>query len=177
MKKIVLGFGALVVVLTGLFVVLNAKDGYDASKYSLSVTPAGEAFGVGSSIDYLLPDQFDKSHELGADTKKLIFAFTKDTGHIIKTFMLGKPAGFLESKSAVIVADISGMPTIIRNAFALPDLKKSNYDMVLIYDKQIATQIKTGQDASKVIVMSLDNKQVTKVEKASNPSELTELLQ
>ena len=176
MKKILLGLIALIIIAAGVLFGVNGKSNYDASKYSLSITPDDKHFGIGSTIDYILPDQFDKTHKLSTTTKKLLFAFTKDTGHIIKVFMMEKPEGFLQKKDAVIVADISAMPVVIQNTFALPDLKKSNYSMMLIYDKEMAKKLKEGQEATKVIVMTLENKKVTKVELAASEEELGKLL-
>ena len=176
MKKILLGLLALIIIAAGILFGINGTSNYDSSKYSLTITPKDKHFGIGSTIDYILPDQFDKAHKLSSTTQKLIFAFTKDTGHIIKVFMMEKPEGFLQKKNAVIVADISAMPVVIQNTFALPDLRKSNYSMMLIYDKEMAKQLKEGQEASKVIVMTLDNKKVTKVELAGSEEELGKLL-
>ncbi len=176
MKKILLGLIALIVIAVGVLFGVNGKSNYDATKYSLTITPEDQHFGVGSTIDYILPDQFDKTHKLSSTTKKMVFAFTKDTGHIIKVFMMEKPEGFLEKRNAVIVADISAMPVVIQNTFALPDLRKSNYSMMLIYDKEMAKKLKEGQEATKVIVMTLDNKKVTKVELADSEEALGKLL-
>ena len=176
MKKILLGLIALLIIAAGILFGVNGTSHYDASKYSLSVTPKGEAFGVGSSIDYILPDQFDKAHKLSSTTEKLIFAFTKETGHIIKLFMAEKPEGYLKKRHAVIVADISAMPVVIQNTFALPDLRKSNYPMMLIYDKEMAKQLKEGQEATKVIVMTLKDKKITKVAHADSEEALGKLL-
>ena len=176
MKKILLGLVALIVIAAGVLFGVNGKSNYDAGKYSLIVTPKGEPFGIDSTIDYILPDQFDKAHKLSTTAQKLIFAFTKDTGHIIKVFMMEKPEGYLQKRNAVIVADISAMPVVIQNTFALPDLRQSNYSMMLIYDKEMAKQLKEGQEATKVIVMTLENKKVTKVEHADSEEALGKLL-
>ena len=176
MKKILLGLIALFVIATGILFGVNGKSNYDAGKYSLSITPKDQNFGTGSTIDYILPDQFDKTHKLSGSVEKMVFAFTKDTGHIIKVFMMEKPKDFLARKKAVIVADISAMPVVIQNTFALPDLRKSNYSMMLIYDTEMAKKLKVGQQATKVIVMTLDNKKITKVELAANEEELNKLL-
>ena len=176
MKKILLGLIALIIIAAGVLFGVNGQSNYDATKYSLKITPTDKHFSVGSTIDYTLPDQFDKTHTLANETQKMIFAFTKDTGHIIKVFMLEKPKGFLEGRKAVIVADISAMPVVIQNTFALPDLRESNYSMMLIYDKEMAKQLKEGQEATKVIVMTLDHKKVTKVELAGSVEELEKLL-
>jgi len=176
MKKILLILSLLLLVAAGALYLLKGKSTYDPAKYSLTVTPENKPFGVGSSIRYTLPDQFGKSHHSSPETRILVFAFTKATGHIIKAAMADKPKGFLEERKAVIIADISKMPTVIQNMFALPDLRKSNYDMLLIYDGKMAERLKEGQATDKVIVMRLENGKVTKIEHADSPEALNELL-
>lgn len=176
MKKILIIVSLLIVVAAGTLFALKGQSHYDPSRYSLSVQPADKPFGVGSTIDFTLPDQFDASHSLSPDTRTLLFAFSKETGHLIKQFMGDKPEGYLAEKKAVIIADISPMPTVILNTFALPDLRKSHYPMLLIYDKTMAKRLKEGQPADKVIVMTLQNGKVEKVEHASDLSSLEKLL-
>jgi len=176
MKKAILGILLLVVIAAGALFVINGKSNYDPTKYSLSITPKDKPFGVGSKIDFTLPDQFNQPHTLTNEDKKLVFVFTKDTGHILKEYMANKGKKFVEDKKIVLVADVSGMPTVILNTFALPDFQKSEYAMLLIYDKNMAKKLKEGQDTSKVIVLTLDNKKVSKVEYAKDTKELDKLL-
>ncbi len=176
MKKILLGILVLVIIGAGILFGMNGKSKYDADKYHLKITPTSKPFGVGSSIDYILPDQFDKVHKISTTTKRLIFVFTKSTGHTIKAFMADKPKDYLIKREAVVIADISGMPVIIQNTFALPDFRKSDYPMVLIYDKNMAKRLKENQQSDKIIVMTLENKKVIKVEHASSEEELGKIL-
>ncbi len=176
MKKIILGILLLLLIAVGALFVINGSSNYDPTKYSLSVKPDNKPFGVGSTIDFTLPDQFDKSKTLSADTQKLIFVFTKPTGHIFKSLMAYQKPGFLTNHKIVAVADVSGMPTVILNTFAMPDFRKSKYSILLIYDKQMAAKLKEGQDVDKVIVMTLKNKKVAKIEHASNETELAALI-
>lgn len=176
MKKILLGLIALIVIVAGVLFGINGTSNYDASKYSLTIAPSDKSFGIGSTIDFILPDQFDKVSKLPTTTQKLIFIFSKDTGHLMKEFMDGKTEDFLSSKNALVIADVSTAPTVIRNTFILPGLKKSSYSMVLIYDKEMAKQLKDGKDETKIIVMTLDNRRATKVTEASSVDELGKLL-
>ena len=176
MKKLLLVLSLLLLIAAGALYALKGKSSYDPAAYSLEVKPADKPFGVGSVIAFTLPDQFGKAHTLSPETKTMVFAFTKATGHIIKAAMADKPKGYLEERKAVIVADISGMPTVIQNMFALPDLRKSNYEMLLIYDKEMAKRLKKGQATDKVIVMRLEKGKVTKVEHADTPEALIEIL-
>jgi len=167
---------AIVILGIGALFAINGTSSYDASKYSLTVTPDSKPFGVDSSIEFTLPDQFSKAHTLPADTKKLMFVFTKDTGHIFKSFMAYQKESYLTNNKIVAVADISGMPTVIYNTFALPDFQKSSYSVLLIHDKEMAKKLKEGQDATKVIVMTLDSGKVVKIALAADSAELGELL-
>ncbi len=176
MKKIILGILLLLLIAVGALFAINGTSNYDPSKYSLSVKPDNKPFGVGSEIDFTLPDQFDKSKGLPADTQKLMFVFTKPTGHIFRSFMAYQGDTFLADKKIVAVADVSAMPTVILNTFAMPDFRKSKYSILLIYDKDMAKKLKEGQAVDKVIVMTLENKKVTKIELASDETELAKLL-
>lgn len=157
-KKIVLGLLALLIIGGGAFFVLNAKDNYDASKYT-----ASGSITKGATINFTLPDQFDKAHSLGDDTKTLIFTFAKATSHIVRDFLHTQPADFLSSRDAYYVADISPMPVVIRNAFAMPDLKKSDYPVILIYDGAIAKKFRDEAQKDAIMIVHLENKKVTDV--------------
>ena len=177
MKKILLSILLLMIIAAGALFAVNGTSHYDPSKYSLKVTPADKPFGIGSTIAFTLPDQFDKPQTLSADTQKLIFVFTKATGHIFRSWMaFHDQADYLNRHKLAAVADVSGMPTVILNTFAMPDFRKSQYSLELIYDKQMAAKLKEGQQVDKVIVMTLDHGKVTKVEHAGSVEELDALL-
>jgi hypothetical protein len=175
-KKILLGILVLIVVAVGALFAINGTSNYDPTKYHLSILPDSKPFGVGSTIDLTLPDQFDKPHTLSDETRKLIFVFTKETGHTFKSFMAYQSDDFLAKRNIVAIGDISGMPTVIVNTFAMPDFRKSNYSILLIYDKAMAAKLKEGQAVDKVIVMSIQNKKITNIEHAATVEELKKLL-
>jgi len=172
-KKIILAVLLLIVIAVGALFAINGKSNYDPSKYSATAT---DGLKVGSSLSFTLPDQFDKAHSLSNDTKKVIFVFAKSTGHTVREFLKKQNKEFLPSKKALFVADVSGMPTVIRNTFALPDFRKSPYSVLLIYDKEIAKKYKNSIDANKIIIVTLDNKKITKVQTVTNEEELKKAL-
>ena len=53
---------------------------------------------------------------------------------------------------------------MIRNTFALPDLKTQPYSVNLILDETIATSLKKGAKVDGITVVTLANKRVEKVE-------------
>jgi hypothetical protein len=172
-KKILFGVLALMFVGVGVLFLLNGKDTYDASKFSADAT---DGLKSGSVISFTLPDQFDKSHSLTAKTKKVIFVFAKATGHTVKAFLKKKNKDFLPNQNALFVADISPMPTVIRNTFALPDFKKSSYSVLLIYDKAIAKKLKDAKNADKITVTEVENGVVGLVKHIETEEELAALL-
>ncbi len=168
-KKIVLGLIGLLVIGGGALFVINGKDSYDATKYSATVS---DGMNVGSKISFSLPDQFDKKYTLSNTTKTVILSFAKATGHTVKEVLEKKSADYLSSRDAFFVADISPMPTVIRNTFALPDLKKSPFSVLLIYDKSIASQIKNESKADKIAILTLDNGVITATKYIQTQEEL-----
>ncbi len=168
-KKIILGLLALIIIAGGALFFINGKDNYDASKYAATAT---NGLNVGSTLTFTLPDQFDKAHSLASNTKKVIFVFAKATGHTVKEFIKQQDKEYLTQRNTLFVADISPMPTVIRNTFALPDLKKSAYSVLLIYDGEIAKQFKNDAEAEKIAVVTLNNGTVETVKYISTEDEL-----
>ena len=173
MKKIIYTIISLAILAGITLYIVNSKDNYDASKYFAKAT---DGLKVGSTLELKLPDQFNKTVTLNSDIKKLIFVFSKNTGHIAREFFGNKDKEYLNSKKALFVADVSKMPVFIRNTFAMPDFKKSPYHILLIYEKKVANEFEKGIDKDKVIIITIDNKKITKVNYASNDKELEKLL-
>jgi uncharacterized protein YxeA len=168
-KKIILTIFTLIIIAGGGLFLLNGKENYDATKYSATAT---DTINKGSAIDFKLPDQFDEAHSLTDDTQKVIFVFSKATGHTVKAFLREKDKNYLSTHHALFVADISPMPTVIRNTFALPDLKKSPFSVLLIYDKAIAKTFKNEAQADKIAVATLKNKTIDSIEFITTADEL-----
>ena len=172
-KKIILGFLALIVVAVASIFAINGKDNYDPTKYFVK---ASKGINIGSQLDFILPDQFDKSHSLTNSTKKLILVFTKSTGHDVKEFLNRQEKNFLTKRDTLFLADISPMPSIIRNTFALPDLRKSKYSVLLIYDENIAKKLKNAKEEDKIAIINLRAKEITEVKYILTTKELKENL-
>jgi len=168
-KKIALGLLTFIVIAVGGLFLVNGKNNYDATKYS---TTATDGINIGSKISFTLPDQFDKAHSLTDDTKKLIFVFAKATGHTVKEFLKTQSSDYLSKKNALFIADISPMPTVIRNTFALPDFKKSNYSVLLIYDGEIAKKLKNESQADKIAIATIENGVVKDIKFVATAKEL-----
>ena len=169
MKKILLILLALVTLGAGALFMLNGKDRYDADKYSASLS---NGLQKGSEIAFTLPDQFDKDISLNDTTETIIFVSSKAMGHTVKEFLKEQPADYLKKNHALFIADISPMPVIIRNTFALPDLKKQHYSVLLIYDKRFAKEFKKGTQSDKIAIVKLKKGKIERVSYTDDTEEL-----
>ena len=70
-----------------------------------------------------------------------------------------KKENILEKNSAVYVADISGMPSLISKFIALPKMKKYPFSVLLLDDTNKDNFVK---EDGKIIVYSLENGKVVK---------------
>jgi hypothetical protein len=168
-KKIFLALIVLIVIAVGTLFAINGKDNYDPSKYNASAT---KGLQTASKLSFTLPDQFDKAHSLSDETKKVIFVFAKATGHTVREFLKKQDKNYLPKLNTLFVADISGMPAVIRNTFALPDFKKSAYSVLLIYDKKIAKIYKDESKADKISIVSLQNGVIENIKYVNSEEEL-----
>jgi len=173
-KKIILTLLLLLIVGVGALFVINGKNNYDPSKYSAT---ASNGLTIDSKLSFTLPDQFDNAISLTPNIKKVIFVFAKATGHTVKEFLKKQDKNYLPARNTLFIADISGMPTVIRNTFALPDFKKSSYSVTLIYDKNIASTYKNEKDTDKITIVTLNNNVITDIQTLSTENELKAALQ
>ena len=123
---------------------------------------------IGSPLEIELKDQFGTVHELTDDTKKVAFAFTKVTGHLITDFLDTQDKDFLATNKMFYAADVSRMPSVILDYAVLPGIKKLSYPMVLFTDEAIADNYKSTKNPESIMVVTLDKKIITKVDFLTN---------
>ncbi len=123
---------------------------------------------IGSTLEIELKDQFDKAHQLTDETKKVAFAFTKVTGHLITDFLDTQDKDFLATNKMFYVADVSRMPSVILDYAVLPGIKKLNYPVILFTDETIADNYKSVKNPESIMIVTLDNKKIIKVDFLTN---------
>ena len=133
MKKIILA----VLTISVLFSGCGGDKLENKKQVTIKTGAVSSGIIIGKELqDFTFNDQFDKPTSLSSSTKKVMFAFTKPTGHLIKMFMADKKPDYLTSKDIIFIADISGMPSIIAKMFAIPDMQESKYPVLLIKEKE-----------------------------------------
>ena len=171
MKKVLLAVLA-VLILAGGYAYLSTRG--DKS------VKGNEAFGrvaVGETLKpFTLRDQFDRLHTLTEDTKKIIFVFKKDPGHVVRSYLNRQDDGYLASRNILFVADISKMPAVIREYAAMPDLRQRGYAILTVYNRELAAKFKDEKEETKIMVADLDRFHVTAIRFAETEEELEKLI-
>lgn len=126
---------------------------------------------------FALNDQNDKPYTLSKDTKSIVFAFSKETGHLCNEFFVTQDDLYLHNNKAVFVANISSAPSIIRSMYIIPGLQDFNHRVLVLDDENTAASYKAGVDTLKIVVVSLDNKIITDIKTARTINELRALIE
>jgi hypothetical protein len=128
---------------------------------------------VNYSLESLkLNDQNGKPHTISADTKTVVFAFSKDVGHTCNNFFATKADSYLSDNNTMFIADVSGAPSLIRSMFIMPGLKDFKHTVLVIDDKALAASYKAGLNTENIIVVSVNNKIITAINGVSTTDEL-----
>lgn len=130
---------------------------------------------VGESLKpFTLNDQHDQGFTLDANTKVLLAAGDMDGGKLVKAAVGEEPKGYLESRGAIFVADIQGMPSIISKLFAVPKMRDYSYRVVLDREGQVVPQYAVAE--GQVLWLQLDNDKVVNKRSFSSAEELRKAL-
>jgi len=133
---------------------------------------------VNQSLESLtLNDQNGKPHTIDANTKTIIYAFSKDVGHTCNDFFATKSDSYLAENNAIFVADVSAAPSLIRSMFIMPGLKDFKHTVLVIDDKTIAAGYKSGQNINKILIVSLHNKVITNIKAVDTTDELSKMIE
>ena len=132
---------------------------------------------VGNSLETLvLNDQHEKPQSLSADTKKVIFAFSKDMGHMSNEYFNKQDPNFLVEHNAVFIADVSGAPSLIRSMFIMPGLKDFKHPVLVIEDKNVAASYRIDENSEKLMILDVDNFIITNISYVASEDELAKAL-
>lgn len=125
-----------------------------------------------SLADLTLNDQNEKLQGIDTDTKKVVFAFSKENGHICNDFFASKDDSYLSDNKTQFVADISAAPSLIRSMFIMPGMKDFNHPILIIENEIVSASYKTEENSEKIVVVILDNHVITEIKFLSTVEEL-----
>jgi len=108
-----------------------------------------------------LSDQHDTEGALSADTRYVLFSRDMTAAKVVNEALENDPA-VLGTAHAVVVSDISGMPSLITKLFALPALRKRAYRILLDREGQMTADFPS--EKGKVTVFRLHALTIERVE-------------
>ena len=117
-----------------------------------------------------LKDQHEKEWYVHADTRLVIFAAGRRASNLVLAVLGPQPRGFLTSRQAVYLADMSKMPGFITRTFALPALRDLNFDVGVVLDDKTLAGWPRQDDA--VTLIRLDNGRVVQHEYVASEAQL-----
>ena len=158
MKKIILGL------LTSLLFI-----GCSSNAVEQNVKPS---LVVGSNLELTLNNQHEKAVPIPTDTKKVIFAFSKDGAHICNDYFTTKSPNYLANHNTLFVADVSTAPSLIRSMFIMPGLKDFKHTVLILNDKVVAAPFRKNMDAEKIVVVTLNKLKITAIKTITSEKEL-----
>jgi len=122
-----------------------------------------------------IKDQHEIEHTLDKNIKTILFASDKKTSDLLRDYLLplSEKENILEKNSAVYVADISNMPSLITKYIALPKMKKYPFSILLLDD---TNKDNFAKEDGKIIVYSLEDGKVTDIKKISTVKELEQII-
>jgi hypothetical protein len=109
-----------------------------------------------------LADQHDVKGSITADTRCVLFSRDMDATKVVREALGEQPAQLLDPARAVIVADISAMPSLITKLFALPAMRKRPFRMLLDTDGSVTREFPSEE--GKVTVLSLNALTIERIE-------------
>ena len=129
---------------------------------------------VGSSVEKLNKFEYENPNgvrlKIPKETKLFIVSFEKDTGVFVNDYLKIKNPDYLDKNSAVFIADINKMPSIITKMFALPKLRKYKHPIYINYDENFEKVVPSKEDMTTLIFVK-----ESKIQKISYISEQKEL--
>lgn len=117
-----------------------------------------------------IKDQHDKPWTVSAATKLALFAAGRKASNLMQTTLADQPAGFLASRQAVYLADMSRMPGFVTRTFALPALREMPFVVGVVLDEALLADW-PRQDGA-VARIALQNGRVSAVSHATTNAQL-----
>lgn len=132
------------------------------------------AIEVGSALSQLNDFKYEtpqgREMRIPRSPSLIIVAFEKDTGALVNEYLNTKNPFYLQKNRSIFIADISKMPTIITNTFALPKLRKYKHLIYLHFDENFQRVIPNKKE--KVTLLHIKDSKVESISYISTKEEL-----
>ena len=124
-------------------------------------------------LKWTLLDQNDKAYTLDDSAQVLLIARSMSAAKLMNTAIEAQPAGYLEARHIVYLADIEKMPSLIK-LVAVPAMRSAKYRIMLDRDGRVATRY--GGDRDTVQWLSLKNGAVINEKRYADGTDLQQAI-
>lgn len=124
---------------------------------------------------FSLHDQFGEEHKFTTTQKILICSFGKNSGQLISSYFNAQDENYLSSNGITLLADVSGVPSLLRKTIILPKMKKNNFKILLITEKEFSNQFPKEEDS--LTILRLDKGIVKNISFAKDESALKAIIE
>jgi len=107
---------------------------------------------------FTLKDQFGKEHTVTTMPKIMVISFGKETGQLISSYFNELGSEYLTKHDIKLIADVSGVPSLLRKTIIVPKMKKYNFEILLSTDKSFTEQFPKKDD--KLTVLKIENNKI-----------------
>jgi len=104
---------------------------------------------------FTLNDQFGVEHTIEDMPRILICSFGKESGKLISSYFNLKSADYLMDNNIRLMADVSGVPSLLRKTIIVPKMKKYTFNILLSTESEFMQQFPQEEDS--LTVLKLDN--------------------
>jgi len=137
---------------------------------------SAEPYAVGGTLrPFSLADQHGARASVGEEVRLLLLSRDMGAGDIVKGALGDADQRFLDERRAVYLADVSGMPAMIRRMFALPKMRKRPYRVLIDEDGTVARDFPRVE--GKPTLVLLDRLRITRIDHPASASELGRALE
>jgi hypothetical protein len=120
--------------------------------------------------DFVYKTPNDAVVKIPKDVKVIIVSFEKETGALINGYLHEQDAAYLKEHSAVFIADISKMPSVITTMFAIPKLKKYKHPIHINYSEGFDTVVPAKEEM--VTLLFVENAKIKEIRYVATKEEL-----
>lgn len=120
-------------------------------------------------VKWTLLDQYDKAYTLDNSAQVLLIARSMAAAKLLNAALENQPAGYLEARHIVYVADIEKMPSLIK-LVAVPAMRSAKYRIMLDQDGRVASRYNGDRESVQWLV--LENGRVIQEERFTDGPKL-----
>ena len=124
---------------------------------------------------FKLNDQFGEEHIIDKLPRVLICSFGKESGKLISNYFNLQESDYSIKYNIQLLADISGVPSLLRKTIILPKMKKYNFKILVSTESEFMDKFPQKDDS--LTVLKLDNGRVQEILFVNNEVGLKEAIE